>query len=172
MRTHTHSFTLSCSLSEDSIADLTYPVLITYTGHRLLSCGKRVFSLACSLCQNTICNHMGFDSKSESGLCCSAHQCSLVSPLGPALMLFRLREVQEWEDLRALSYETLSLLNILRGEQSTARGVPAPIINVLTSFVYIQWQNDLVFIKHPSRNPAAAHTIIPYVEHLRPHQAS
>ncbi len=172
IHTHTHSFTLSCSPSEDSIADLTYPVLIIYTGRRLLSCGKRVFSLACSLSQNAIGNHTGFDSKSESGLCCSAHQCSLAPPLGPALMLFRLREVQEWEDLRALSYETLSLLNILRGEQSPAMGVPAPFINVLRSFVYIQRDNKLVFIKHPSRNSAAAHTKILYVEHLRPRQVS
>lgn len=62
--TYTHkrtlSFTLSCSLSDDSIADLTEPVLITYAECRLLSCGKRVFSLASSLCQNTMCCRMGF----------------------------------------------------------------------------------------------------------------
>lgn len=90
--------------------------------------------------------------KSESGLCCSAHRCSLVSPLGPALMLFRLREVQKWEDLRAFSYETPSLLNIMRAELSTARGT----INVLRSSLSIQQQYYFVLIKNSFRNPAAA----------------
>lgn len=47
--------------------------------------------------------------------------CAAVHTNGPwcllwarLLMLFRMREVQRWEDLRVLSFETLGLFNILR----------------------------------------------------------
>lgn len=54
-------------------------------------------------------------------VCATVH--TNVSPLGPALMLFRLVEVLEWE-------ETLSLHNVVEVEQRTAKGIPPPTTNV------------------------------------------
>jgi len=92
---------------------------------------------------------------------------------GPSLNAFQIeRGVKEWEDFRALSSETRSPLNMPRAEQSRARDIPALIINVLRSFVNIKTAKlyDDIFLN--SRNPAAAHTKIPYVDYLHPHPVS